>query len=455
MTEEIARFRRQLALAPEGLPVLSSATPMGILFVGDIHLGRRPIGLEPAFASAGLNAHQLSPAAAWRATVRHAIESRVRAVVLAGDVVDAEKDRFEAYTHLEEGVRELAESARIPVLGVAGNHDVLVLPRLADRIPGFRLLGRGGQWECVALDGDGTAVDLLGWSFPRPAVYEDPLDHPSLPAALAARRAGVTLLGFVHGDLGAARSPYAPLDPRKLAERPAAAWLLGHVHRPHDLSGDRPIGYLGSLTGLDAGEAGAHGPWTIEVEGGRIHATQMPLAPIRWENLDVPLDDGAIDADAVHARICTGAQARADDPAWADPQLRCVVARVRLIGSTRAHDAARAYAAVHQPDRNLLQIAGRPWILERVVDATRAPIDLIALAAEPTPAGRVAARILDLERGEASDLVAHAEDVARCLSTGRWETPGEAAADPHEALREAAWRALETLLAHRVNRGAA
>ena len=71
---------------------------MPILFVGDIHLGRRPAGLDVALSSVGLNAHQLSSAAAWRETVKHAVEIGARAVVLAGDVVDSEKDRFEAYT---------------------------------------------------------------------------------------------------------------------------------------------------------------------------------------------------------------------------------------------------------------------------------------------------------------------------------------------------------------------
>ena len=66
-----------------------------ILLVGDIHLGRRPQRL----ARAELDDRALSPAVAWERTVDLALRSpgAVQAVVLAGDVVDQEKDRFEAW----------------------------------------------------------------------------------------------------------------------------------------------------------------------------------------------------------------------------------------------------------------------------------------------------------------------------------------------------------------------
>ena len=67
-------------------------------------------------------------------------------MLLAGDVVEQEDDFYEAYGDLRRGVDRLA-AAGVPVLGVSGNHDVQVLPRLADAVPGFRLLGRGGAWE--------------------------------------------------------------------------------------------------------------------------------------------------------------------------------------------------------------------------------------------------------------------------------------------------------------------
>ncbi|MFZ4580969.1 MAG: metallophosphoesterase family protein [Myxococcota bacterium] len=144
-----------------------------LLFIGDIHLGRRPVGLDAPLVEAGLNARDLSAAAGWRLAVQHAIDQQVRAVLLAGDVVDHEKDRFEAYGQLERGVRDLRQ-AGIPVIAVAGNHDGLVLPRLVRAIEGVTLLGGNGAWTRHALEDDGPLVDVVGWSFPQRVVREDP-----------------------------------------------------------------------------------------------------------------------------------------------------------------------------------------------------------------------------------------------------------------------------------------
>ncbi|RMF20195.1 MAG: DNA repair exonuclease, partial [Deltaproteobacteria bacterium] len=122
-----------------------------LLCIGDIHLGRRP-GRLPSdlFAEEGA---ALGPLAAWRRAVDEAIDRRVDAVLLAGDVVEQEDDFYEAFAPLEEGVRRL-QDAGIAVLAVAGNHDVAVLPRLARVIDSFRLLGAGGRWEEATVEGE-------------------------------------------------------------------------------------------------------------------------------------------------------------------------------------------------------------------------------------------------------------------------------------------------------------
>ena len=422
---------------------------MSLLFIGDLHLGRRPAGLDEAFTEAGLDPRQLSPAAAWRLAVEHAIEIRARAVVLAGDVVDADRDRFEAYHALERGVADLLADG-IAVFGVAGNHDGLVLPRLADRIEGFRLLGGGGVWECAAVPGAGPAVDLLGWSFPRSVHREDPLAHASLSPALEMRQPAASLIGVVHGDVGQRNSRYAPLATEALQRAPADAWFLGHIHRPDDLTGVRPIGYLGSLVGLDIGEPGPHGTWHVEVEAGQVRATLVPLALIRWEHVDVDLGDGVGDADDVHARVQEAVARAVDDPAGADPRLTCVVARARLTGRLEDRSPVREFVDRQSSAADRLQLDGRPGILESIVDETRTAVDLAAIAAERTPAGRVARRLLELESGAADDLVARAGETLRPLTTGKFAlSADDEPLDPRALIHEAAWTALDRLLEHR------
>ena len=112
-----------------------------LMCVGDIHLGRRPSRLSDRVDDLGIGIHELTPAAAWQTAVDWALANDIDAVALAGDVVERLEDRFEAYGHLERGVRRLVD-AGISVVGVAGNHDVLALPRLADQLPEFKLIGR-------------------------------------------------------------------------------------------------------------------------------------------------------------------------------------------------------------------------------------------------------------------------------------------------------------------------
>ena len=64
---------------------------MKILAVGDIHLGRTPSRLPADLAA---QARRFGPAAAWDRTVETAVEAGVRAVLLAGDVVDRDDDFF-------------------------------------------------------------------------------------------------------------------------------------------------------------------------------------------------------------------------------------------------------------------------------------------------------------------------------------------------------------------------
>lgn len=425
-----------------------------LLFVGDIHLGRRPTGLGGVLAEIGLDPHALSPAAAWRAVVGYALRRRPSAVVLAGDVVEGERDRFEAFAHLERGVSELAKNG-IAVFGVAGNHDGLVLPRLAERIPDFCLLGVGGRWEARPLAPD-LPVDLLGWSFPQRHVTTNPLEHEGLAAALAARRPDAALLGVLHADLDQANSPYAPVSRAELARLDVDAWFVGHVHRPDPLEGPRPVGYLGSLVGLDPGEPGWRGPWSVEVHGPRaVQARRLPGGPIRWEVLELDLDrldaPGSQALDVLHERVHEALRTRvAEDPTLTSPNIALVAARLHLRGRPAHRPVARELAALPAAAR-ILHVDGTPWCIEAVVDHTRPRVDLEELARQNTPPGLLAARLLALERGdpEADEWVRALDAHASTYTTGPWAEVEAPLRPAREVAMAAGLRLLDELLAMR------
>lgn len=422
---------------------------MKLLCIGDIHLGRRPSRL-PQEVLDRLGGTVPGPAAAWRRAVEYAVAQGVDAVLLAGDVVEQADDFYEAYADLQAGVQRLA-GAGIRVLAVAGNHDVEVLPRLAEAVDGVRLLGAGGRWEAQTIEGaDGTRARVVGWSFPAPQAPTSPLAG-GLP-----ERDPLPTLGLLHCDRDQTGSRHAPVRSAELAAAPVDAWLLGHIHRPDALEGPRPSGYLGSLTGLDPGEPGVHGPWLLEVAAdGGLAIGQAALAPLRWEVLTVPVD-GLEQAADVHRRVTEAVAALHAEVAQAARPPAAVGCRLRFEGRTQLR--AELERTLHQDDPRHAPLE-RDGVVYFVHDwrlQTLPAIDLEELARGTDPVGLLAARLLLLRgpdcaarraliEGAQRELAAVAEGPP-CNTLG--ETP-PGAERTAEVLEAAALKALDDLLAQR------
>ncbi len=420
-----------------------------ILCVGDIHLGRRPSRLPDDLP--GLDPAALGPAAAWSATVDAAIQAGVDSVLLAGDVVERIEDRFRAFGDLARGVERLVE-AGIAVIGVTGNHDVEALPRLAKRLPDFRLLGAGGKWESVALKRAGEEyATLWGWSFPEPQVTDSPL------AKFPAKRNGGIELGLLHADLDAHGSHHAPVKSKELQATGLSAWFLGHIHAPTFGTDKQPLGYLGSLSGLDPGEHGRRGPWMVEITTeGKLRYRQLPLAPLRYERIEIELSDLPKDptelADQLHARLHDDALGGVAEALGRDlGGVRAVAVRATVKGSVVRRDALAA--ALEELGRTGLHrtIDRTVLFLEKIVDGTTAEIDLELLSRDSSYPGLLAQRILSLE----ADDDAGRRLVKACGQELLKRLDGTRGADvrtldddqKRELLLRSAYRALDALLA--------
>jgi len=368
-----------------------------ILAIGDVHLGRRPSRLPvEALAEHGLSPRDLGPAAALAGAVRWAIAERVHAVVLLGDVVEDEHHFLEAYPALRDAAKALVD-AQIELFAVVGNHDTEVLPRLAAEVPGVHLLGKKGTWESALLRRDGAPLArLLGWSFPAPKVRHSPLDN--FPSAWREGRfddgapTGLNTLGLLHCDVDASASVHAPVRRAALVEL-GIAFALGHVHKPGELTGPRPVGYLGSLSGLDPGEPGQHGPWLFEAHGGDWRARQIALAPLRYDRVAVEVR-GARSKEELEERWQRAIDRHLDtldgDPA------RAVALRVELVGERTLDRAVLSDFVERERDRGPTIQGGRVWFAETVRDTTQPPLQLAQWAQNDDPVGLLARRALVL-----------------------------------------------------------
>ncbi len=389
-----------------------------LLFVGDLHLGRRPAHLPGDEIRRDLTAVDLSPIAAWRNVVEHALERKVAAVLLAGDVVDQDNARFEAFGPLKDGVERLL-AAGIGVFAVAGNHDVDALPRLADVLPGFRLIGRGGVFEWVEVEAAGRPVaHVLGWSFPEARVTSSPFERSTVPEPPPG---GLPRIGLLHGDLGREDSPHAPLSRTQLLRHEVGAWLLGHIHKPSlEPSARSPLGYLGSVTALDPSETGVHGPWELAIDGDRMTLHHVALAPLRFESIDVALDEVGVDGDVLQPLVAALARLHRSVRSSLG-RARAVGVRIALTGKTAAHARIRDELAAVDLARFTTNEDGILYYVDRVVDLAQPARDLAALARASDPPGLLARTLLQLEHGgdDCAKLVASARDRLRAAAATR------------------------------------
>jgi hypothetical protein len=222
---------------------------MRILACSDIHLGRIP---------AVLGYPNLSGHSAWEAIVQKAVDLKVEALVLAGDVVEKDNAWFEAYGPLLKGLEKL-HAAGIEVFAVAGNHDAKVFPRLAKEEEHIHMLGLDGKWEGL----DYKGVRFVGWSFNENVYRNNPFDSYDLDVSSFS---GPTL-GILHCDVDSQPGGmYASVPSRQFALTGIPLWVLGHIHAKRQIGGNVAF-YCGSPYALDSSETGAHGVYLLETIG--------------------------------------------------------------------------------------------------------------------------------------------------------------------------------------------
>ena len=367
-------------------------TNLTLLYTADIHLGRHPSRIPDELDSPGL-----SPKAVWLSTVQRAIEQRVDAVVVAGDIVDQENRYFEAYGAFEDGIAQLDE-AGIPVVTVAGNHDFNALPEMVDNLDLnlLHLLGKDGTWERWTLERDGQPVAHFdGWSFSVDHVYESPIQEYDLPAT-----DGTPIIGVLHADLDTRGSRYAPVSSSELRDTAVDAWLLGHIHTPSIQIDSQPLTvYAGSPQPLDPGEQATHGPWTITIpETGDIHAEQVPLASVRYDQLSVDVSE-VLNAKEATAVISDEIKQHVRSELETRP-LELSLVRLQLTGRTKAHSTL---VNQHQAmARDLGFREGSVSVrIESIEVATQPAINLEDTAKGDNAAAYLAELLLEIETGDA------------------------------------------------------
>jgi DNA repair exonuclease SbcCD nuclease subunit len=344
--------------------------PFSFLHAADLHLDTPHEGLairDPALRQRLVDASL----DALDALVAEAIARRALFVALAGDVYDGAERGIRAQVRLLDACKRL-DAAGIWTFIAHGNHDpvsegwsaVSAWPSRVRLFPAHE----AATFELTAPDG--SRVTVTGTSFPRRDVRTGLHTRFTRPAGPGFH------VAVLHANVGAAaeHEPYSPCRLEDLVELGFDAWLLGHVHRRQVLRAQAPfVAYPGNLQGrsFKPSERGPKGAWWVTVEGGEVSSAFLPLAPVRFEEVELDVGPWSEVGDVVDALVEIARR-------WAPDT---VVARARLLGRSDLYDAC-----VDDPDGASLLAAlrdrapGAPgvhWVSVEV--AVRPHLDLDAL----------------------------------------------------------------------------
>lgn len=259
--------------------------PFSFLHCGDVHLGAPFRGLADPSAALAERLRD-APARAFGRLVDVAIERRVAAVLVAGDLFDAADRNLRAQIQLRDQLVRL-DDCGIRTFIAAGNHDPLG-GRVAsisypDSVHWFE-----DRVDEVDLEMDGTLVARIwGVSYGQPEVRDNLVRRfPTDPE-------GPFCIAVLHASVGDRpdHDPYSPCSLDDLTSHRFDYWALGHVHQRETLRAERPIvHYPGNTQGLHRKETGRRGATLVEVDGGDVRLSPVWTDVVRWHRPRTPID---------------------------------------------------------------------------------------------------------------------------------------------------------------------
>lgn len=361
---------------------------MRILCASNLHLGRRIPGIP---AHLQLDPARLSTSAIWDRLVETAVDEKVDAVLLAGNVIDRENRQFEPLGPLERGITTLERNG-IPVIAVAGNQDFDALGAVARTVgeDAFDVLA-DDAWDRLAIEGlgaitgrsaAGTTAGLLPGELPPPA------DVLVLPGSLV--------------DDAAPAGAFMPVRAATIEQSGQRLWVLGHQREPDLVTlGGNVVIEPGATAPLDPGETGPHGAWLVDTDDPAA-AQMLALSPVQFEDVDLDVS-GTDSPEAIENAIIRALHETLDRAVGEDArgQLICVPCAIHLTGTTDHHHELPELLRELKDTLDIQHQGVVAAITSAEID-TRPDIDLAPLLGRPDPVGELARLLtaLDDDDGE-------------------------------------------------------
>ena len=254
------------------------------IHAADVHLDS-PLHRLEAYEGAPAEEIRQASRRAFENLIDLAIDESVDFVLIAGDLFDGSWKDYNTGLYFITQISRL-KARSIAVFLISGNHDATgqmtrSLP-YPDNVHHFSHL----RPETKSLDHLKVAVH--GQSFSTAAVIDNlALSYPEpIPEYFN--------IGLLHTSLTGreGHENYAPCALDDLKNKGYDYWALGHVHQYEMVCEDPPIVFPGCTQGRHIKETGIKGCVLVTIaEGTGPEVVQFPLDVIRWELLDINLNN--------------------------------------------------------------------------------------------------------------------------------------------------------------------
>jgi DNA repair exonuclease SbcCD nuclease subunit len=259
-----------------------------------------------------------APREAFRRAVDLAIREDAHALLVAGDLFDGERLSFLTERFLLGEAARLADHG-ITLVYATGNHDPGSAsggPRALPWPGNVRVAADATPRRVLVTDASGRAVGYV-----TAAGHASPAETRDLSRLFPRPVGDLPEVGLLHTQVHSSlraeeHHPYAPSELSFLLRAGYDYWALGHVHERQMLAEDPPIWYAGSLQGRTHAERGPRGALLVDLSDRDTPAVSFrPLAPVRWETIEVDQLEGLASLDELERRVqLVWESARAGDP---------------------------------------------------------------------------------------------------------------------------------------------
>lgn len=357
-----------------------------ILHIADTHLDCS-FGSRQAKAQRELmNSQRKSFAAA----IDFAVEEKVMAVVLAGDLLDTKYLSLSTERWLRGHIERLI-SHSIVVVYCTGNHD----PSIGNSVtPILRslgvVIGDSSEATSLVIDADGSLVRFVTAGHETGAVSEN------LVSTFPTAKPGEITVGVVHAFVAGRSSSdrhekYAPCSVQDLRSKKYNYWALGHIHAAECVDQDANAWYSGTLQGRSYRESGPKGGLLVTLTESSTDVQFVSFAQTIWDTIQI---DDIANLETI--ADLEGRIVQAIDEKKIEYDNQPLALRIQLSGSSPLAPRLKIESERHEFEQELSD-AQDLTMLELDVTSLHIPLDLDAIKRQQHVLADVLRQIDDLD----------------------------------------------------------